>query len=164
MVRLRNEYLRHVQDKLGGFDLTIVVDFDLDAVLYLDGFLDSGALLATDHTIDAVAAQGVKVVGVPGGSVLLYGDSYAYMDESLRPYPKLARGVFLSCFPGYPYKPRQVASAFNGLTVYRTRALMGRQYESWIAEHDEVVCEHVGLHRDMSLWINPRMINAFLGY
>lgn len=168
MVNLRNQYLDFVESKFPSFDLMAVWDLDIDGILYLDGVLDTGALFAADETksretgkfqVDGIAAQGFRLSECFRGSVLTYGDSYAYMDKLLIGLPKRARALFLSTFPGYPYYARRVDSAFNGFTLYRMSSLRGKRYKTWTDEHDEVVCEHRGLHQGLNIWINPRMVH-----
>jgi Glycosyl transferase family 2 len=173
MVNLRNQYLEFVETKFGSFDLMAVWDLDINGHIYLDGVLDTGALFSVDETqakmsgtfkVDGVAAQGFRLIECLGGSILTHGDSYAYMDKSLKDLPKRARALFLSLFPGYPYKTQPVESAFNGLTFYRMGSLKGRRYGTWVDEHGEVVCEHRGLHKGLNMWINQRMVHIMVNY
>lgn len=171
MVNLRNQYLEFVETKFGLFDLMAVWDLDINGHVYLDGVLDTGALFSADETqaktngifkVDGVAAQGFRLIECFGGSFLTYGDSYAYMDKSLRDWPKWVRALFLSSFPGYPYKTQPVESAFNGLAFYRIKSLKGRRYGTRTDEHGEVVCEHRELHKGLNLWVNQRMVHIMI--
>ena len=163
MVRLRNEIFDYLETR-PATDLVIVWDLDIDGIIYRDGLADTAALMVQDTSIDAVAAHGLRVWEALGSTVLGYGDSYAYLDPRLADLPKAARAAFLAANPGYPHRARPVTSAFGGFTLYRSRALRGRRYGSWVDGHGEVVCEHVGLHRGMRLWVNPRMLHIMLQF
>lgn len=57
-----------------------------------------------------------------------------------------------------------VDSAFGGLAIYRRSLLDAARYRGK-DENNEIVCEHVWLHRQLKangarLFINPRMINT----
>lgn len=173
MMNLRNQYLDFVEAKFSSFDLMAVWDLDINGVLYLDGILDTGALFAADDMqvkstgsfkVDGIASQGFRLIECFGGSVVTYGDSYAYMDRSLNDWPKRLRALFLSLFPGYPYQVQRVESAFNGFALYRIKSLNGKRYNTWIDEHGEVVCEHRGLHKGLNMWINPQMVHIMIDY
>lgn len=61
----------------------------------------------------------------------------------------------------------EVDSAFGGLAVYRSSALLGLHYEGVTADGTEV-CEHVALHRQLRarggrIYINPALINGTAG-
>ncbi len=145
LARLRNTLLEAAESESDA-ELVLVLDGDLAGPVSLDGMLHAVALSSELGGPDAVSAFGVNNWGGLPGLVPFLGYSYydpiAFRERSFertltdagvrRRLGGLRRGD----------APIQVASAFAGLTLYRSEHLRGLRYD--LASDD---CEHVGLHR-----------------
>ena len=165
MADYRNLYMDHVQGNHLRADCLCVVDLDV-AGIDVAGVLSSFELL---DEWDAVAAncwsRAVRTFYRKD-----YHDAYALVEEemidkkqSLKDIAK-KRTKWSGLKKGMP--PVKIASAYGGLCLYRFDAVKHLKYR--VIENNfegvEVLCEHVGLHRQMiengfgRICVNPAMI------
>ena len=156
---LRNEYLKFIKNNYSNFDFTIVYDFDINGIIYTDGILNTAYKFSINPEIDAIASQSYKIKSVNNLYLFLYGDSYAYRDNNLQFMNHTIKSLFLSLFNEYPYNFKKVISAFGGFTIYRTESIIKSEYNTYLDNHGEYVCEHVGLHKNMNIYINTNMLH-----
>ena len=183
MVALRNTYLDYVSahPTLSTYELLVVMDFDLQSFVYIDGLLSTAHHLHSNPAIAAIAANGLQRTTAPATFSLLHGfeyqDPYAHEDgnNAGKAWPQQldnVRSKFVNRFYyGEPLHP--VVSAFGGFTVYRMERLVGKRYiVSHTADGRYVLCEHVSLNRQLrhvdgdggggGMYLNPSMIHAIL--
>ena len=158
MVKIRNVYLDYLRSdkRISAFDLALVWDMDIEGSLYLDGIGLSGYYLkegVAGTKVDAICANGATEVAdrVEMGK---YYDPYAHEDIGQTRTFTTVEDVSP---PVCSRAPIPVRSCFNGFTFYRLSALLSRRYELEKVGK-EAVCEHVGLHRGMAIYLNPSMV------
>ncbi len=165
MVKYRNKYLEFVEKNFT-VDYLIIVDMDLFHIS-LDGIADTfGQPIAWD----AVTSNGRNVP--PGRAFFsgyVYFDTYALREVS-DTRPQTEEMIFAYQYLLKPLKKgmpmMRVASAFNGLAVYRKPSVEGLRYHCLLNADArvEAECDHVSLHRDMArqgkglIFINPSQI------
>ena len=158
MVRLRNVYLDYVRAdaSLRGFDLALLWDMDIIGTLYLDGLGLTGYYFAAGidgAPVDAICANGAAEVGdrVEGGK---YYDPYAHEDMV---QSRTFTTVDDISPPICSREPMRVRSCFNGFMFYRLGSLLAGRY-ALEKVGSEAICEHVGINRGMTVYLNPGML------
>ncbi len=161
MASYRNKYLEFIEKKAWTLDFVIIVDLDL-AYISINGVANS---FGQDIKWDAITSNGIK--HFKEGSK--YYDTYAFMElgdtahqtrESIYTYQNLLTGLEVGM------TMIRVASAFNGLAIYRAEAIKGLRYRAEENNDPQVesLSEHVLFHQDMAknghgfIYINPSQI------
>ena len=165
---LRNTYLEFLRsEEYFPFpDYVLVIDLDLDGMLYMDGIMHSIDMMEMDHQLDAVASNGMQLIE---RSNFRYYDTFAHVDindEIIIPslHDKGKRDKYLSQKKTDQYStnwtPDIVRSAFGGAALYNKNALLPPHHL-----YDHTVdgigfsCEHSHLHDNFhKMVVNPRMI------
>jgi len=165
MASLRNIYLDYIAQKIDHtkYQYTIVLDGDLEGMIYPEGLYDTANLFMRDESIDAVACNGWSATMKQW--CLKFFDPYAfefhpssaqrtlsYWEERMPFLFHLLRYRFVR----YNAKPLKVLSAFNGLAIYRTKSVVKYRYDSGLASHGRPRCEHKYLHEKMNMLFNPK--------
>lgn len=154
MAFLRNRYLSHFKDHCN-HDYLMVYDFDLDGGISKEGILHS---IGCESQWDAVFANGRMRLPPFGISSSMYDGLAFVSSRKTDDLGIVARFIELSGLNEKGLLP--VASAFNGLAIYKKECLRDARYHS---VNDKLNCEHVGLHYDMidagynRLYINSHM-------
>lgn len=169
MAYYRDQYLDHIRCHYGDFDLVMVMDMDLNPVMYLPGFMEAIDHLASHRDVDAIFPNTLTpMMGTFGSWAAVY-DSYAYLPESARrspPFRKHGHHIVQSMIqmnwqfwndpsrkkkqtPFYP-----VLSAFNGFGLYRMSSLCSPpssvpRYAAAGGYENNIECEHITLHRQL---------------
>jgi hypothetical protein len=159
MVKLRNMYLDHIRSdpKLASAQMALIWDMDIQGSFYLDGLGLSGYYFKngiSNEQIDAMCANGVANVGdsIETGK---YYDPYAHEDIG---QTRTFTTVDDINPPACSLPPMHVRSCFNGFTFYRLSALLSKHYKLEKSGTKEAICEHVGIHRSMNIYLNPGMV------
>ncbi|RYE19056.1 MAG: hypothetical protein EOP45_13220 [Sphingobacteriaceae bacterium] len=158
MVYLRNLYLKHIKESpsLRTYDYCAVMDMDLIGDLSTNGLAHTGYVFESDVTIDAVATNGWAQNFM---NMMSFYDFYAYRTAStLRPFKHLNpfNISVTNDFTGQAYK---VDSAFGGFAIYKTSALLDKEY---LLTKNTVgyVCEHITLNEKLNMYLDPQFIFA----
>lgn len=169
MSRFRNRYLSFIEAKGEPLDYVLVIDPDVESIS-IDGIANSFGQPIPWH---GVTSNG-KNLGKFG---YLYYDTYAFRDmgqvgpqteADITKTQKLLAGLTVRM------PMIRVASAFNGLAIYKAEATEGIRYRCKRNQDDQVeaYCEHVTFHVDMAkngynkIFINPAqkvMYATYLG-
>lgn len=167
MAKIRNKYLSTVKQDYADWDYMLVVDMDIQGSTNLAGLFHS---MGSDLPWDVIVTHGE--VPLPGsfGLVTFQYDALAYCGgeadlircqtdpkNSLHYITFIGDQIKEVLFPSPPFIP--VASAFNGMALYKISSIM----HPTIFYPGDWCCEHVGLHSKMRdrgchLYINPRWI------
>lgn len=165
MVRLRNMYLNYVTNHsiLKHYDYIIVEDFDLTSFTYIDGLYSTGFHLNNDSTIDAICSNGIYYNKLFGNRISFetYFDPYAHKDQYNQNWSMAYNDIWSSFFRQYTCNDNliPVQSCFSGRTIYRLKSLKGKYYRTYLDQHNQVICEHVGLHQSLNnMYLNSEMI------
>ena len=159
LTEYRNYCLDYVKKNYPDWDYVVVYDMDMRGGIHLDGFLQT---FHNSQDWDVIAARGIKPIPLTWGYCNMIFDSMAFEEigttgeQTNYIYNFLKQQVYSKKL-GSPYIP--VASAFNGLTVYKMLDLVtsGARYEA-------TNCEHVSFHRNLRtkgynrMFINPSLI------
>ncbi|CAF4433560.1 unnamed protein product, partial [Rotaria magnacalcarata] len=160
MVLLRNIYMEYIEhnSQLANFDYVIVQDFDLRTYTYTDGLLSTGFHFGNDPTIDAICANGIYHDIVFGSKK--YFDPYAHKDEQNEKWSTLYNDLWSAFFRYYPCDSNlvRVKSCFSGRTMYRYKSIKEKRYRTYPDAFQQAVCEHVGFHEALSIYLNSEMI------
>jgi hypothetical protein len=159
MVRLRNIYLDHIRSdpKLASAQIALIWDMDIHGAFYLDGLGSTGYYFKNgidNRQVDAICANGVADVGdrIESGK---YYDPYAHEDIG---QTRTFTTVDDINPPACNLPPIHVRSCFNGFMFYRLPALLAKRYALEKSGAKEAICEHVGVHRGMNIYLNPGMV------
>lgn len=169
MRMMRQLILDHIHASFSDYDYAAFMDFDLRGAIYEDGFFTSFYYPYWDVQF----AAGYTSMPLTG-SLLLY-DAIAYLGENdTLPYKnkseliKMMRDLFYQNFQlrqlPIPTALKRCRSGFNGLSLYRMKALKGASYTKTTFS-----CEHIDLHLDLirrgfdNIFFNPAMI-LFVGH
>jgi len=163
MAKLRNQYMRYIDEKKMEADYLMVVDLDV-AQLDLDSILSSFGQGVPEW--DAVTAYGYSL-----GPTLKrrYHDTYALTELGKERLPQTESIIlenarrFAKILKGEDWV--SVYSAFGGLSIYRFEKIKGLKYQVLDNEDSrvEVHCEHFSLYKQMwdrgisRVFINPKM-------
>ena len=166
MAGYRNQYLDAIEKLDIVPDYMIVLDADVDS-FSLKGVCNS---FGQPIRWDAITANGIGVIRAYGGMYryYVYYDAYALRkSEEFRPQTintmVYTQHIFTGLTRGMPMI--RVSSAFSGMAIYRMEAVKGARYvcdENFDPEVN-VLCEHVGFHRQMFLngfgriFLNPSL-------
>ena len=173
MALCRNKYLE-AANKLDT-DYVCVIDLDLTGGWYIPGFFNSLFHLNTVDNAGGMTAYGIitgvgspyRMEEIPSERYLMY-DSFAYRpigDWVSVPHPTYAQFNHVKCSPGE--NPWKVNSNFNGLGLYKTKAITGLEYRSRYWAENSADSEHIPFHMDMQtikgydLYLNPAMLTAY---
>jgi len=159
MVKLRNVYLDYIRSnpKLSSAQIALIWDMDIQGSFYLDGLGLTGYYFKKgidNKQIDAMCANGVADVGdrIETGK---YYDPYAHEDIG---QTRTFTTVDDIDPPACSLSPMHVRSCFNGFTFYRLPSILARRYSLEKSGEKEAICEHVGVHRGMNIYLNPGMV------
>jgi hypothetical protein len=125
----------------------LVVDFDLDGCININGLFDSigkkdwGAIFCNGR-ISFPGSFGLKTVPYDSMAVLFMEDNYNI--KSYGAFETLNK-AFRMEYSGYNSHFYQVKSAFNGYGLYRIKSLEGCSYIS-----NSNACEHINLAKCLS--------------
>lgn len=158
MASYRNKYLEFLDQQWSAATIVIVVDLDL-AEISVDGIANTfGQAIPWDAvTSNSINANSFEPQYYDAYAFREVNDSQPQTEERIFTYQNLLSGFQR----GMPMI--KVASAFNGLCVYRAEAIRGLRYrcEPNSDMHVEATCEHITFHLDMSrqgfdrIYINP---------
>lgn len=160
MVRLRNVYMEYIEHngQLANFDYVIVQDFDLRSYTYVDGLLSTGFHFSKSSSVDAICANGMH-------HDLLFGrrkyfDPYAHKDEKNEKWSSWYNDFWSAFFRYYPCSTDlvHVKSCFSGQTMYRYNSIKGKRYYTYLDSYRQAICEHVGFHKTLNIYLNSEMI------
>jgi len=166
MAAYRNKYLDQLEAQHLDIDYLLIVDVDIHEIV-LEGIAHSFG-----QTIDwdMVSSNGLFPLDLKhfykgyryydGYALREFGDTNPQSKEMAFFHQKLYSGLT----PGMPML--HVASAFNGLAIYKWEAVKGLRYHCDPNDDEEIkaVCEHINLHRQMAerghdkIYINPAQI------
>jgi hypothetical protein len=165
----RNAYLAWLREATGRAPISHVVVADLDGVI---DRLDAVGLASCWHRDDWAACT----ANVDGPYYDIWalrhrlwcpGDCWREFDFLERLSGNADRARFAAVYSRMIRVPPEtewieVESAFGGLALYRTEALLGARYIGLDSDGREV-CEHVALHAQIRaaggrVWINPRLL------
>lgn len=161
----RQKVLSYVQTHLSHYDYFMVIDFDLQGAVFLDGFYST----FRDDDWDMVFSNGLSTV--PFLDLVIYDSlafigthqSFDYLDKITHELYSM-NTILKPSKIGSPWIPCK--SGFNGMAVYRLKSLEACSYDSSQRHHK---CEHIDLHHDMfrnkktRIFFNPGMI-LFAGH
>lgn len=142
MALYRQQYLNFVNIYYKHFDYMLVVDFDLDGCININGLFDSiakkdwGAIFCNGR-ISLPGSFGLKTIPYDLIAILFMEDNYNI--KSYGGFEILNKGFRME-YSGYNSHFYQVKSAFNGYGLYRIKSLEGCSYIS-----NSNVCEHINL-------------------
>lgn len=142
MAVYRQEYLNFVKKYFNHFDYMLVVDFDLDGCINVDGLFDSivkeewGAIFCNGR-VSFPGSFGMKTIPYDSMAVLFMEDDYMIKSYGL---VKLLKNTLKMELNGYNSHYYEVKSAFNGYGLYRIKSLDGCSYVS-----NSNACEHINL-------------------
>jgi hypothetical protein len=163
MAFLRNVYLTHIKYYYKDFDFLCVMDMDLQGELFLDGYLQSIALLKNNKIrADGIAGNGMILRG--GEQDYYYYDSFAYIEEgepiiweTTTDKSNHDQYVHMYITNRYSYRmnPDRVRSAFGGIALYRISSIMNAHYDF---SSEYYSCEHSYFHNKIQIWVNPRFL------
>lgn len=159
MAILRNKYLNEVKDKWSHYDYTIVVDGDID-FFDISGIMNS---LGVPTEWDAITSNGLDILR----------DTTIYYDIlTLVQHGKMQNNTVKAVleYPSNTLIP--VESAFGGLAIYKTQAILDAEYASFLIDGEHCgwhpdrrpCCEHTGLCLRMiengfdKIFINPNQV------
>lgn len=136
----REQYLNYVQKNYNNYDYMLVIDFDLDGSMNIDGLYNC---LSYDNW-DAMFINGrSSVLGLFGIITTPY-DSLAYVningDYNDTTMPKSALNMHIDT---YRYNLFPVKSAFNGYGLYKIKSIINCSYNG------NLICEHINLAKSM---------------
>lgn len=160
MATLRNIYIAHVGHYYKDFDYLCVMDMDLEGELFVDGFLHSVRLL-DNPKVDGVACNGM--IRADDDSFYYY-DSFAYVEQHDPPFlndmsEKSEHDNYVHIYMTQLYCsqmiPDRVRSAFGGCVLYKLDPALRARYDF---SQNSFVCEHTYFHKDMRVYVNPRMV------
>jgi hypothetical protein len=166
MTYLRNLLLEYAnQPEFKDFDYLVMTDLDLKGYVYLDGLWNTAYHFETDPSVDAVSAWGYALTPICWGALTMrnFQDPYAHKastDELENNEATHSLTFPLRNFFAYGDKPVTVVSSFGGLTFYRLRSVLGLRYINEVNTHGQARCEHVTLHRQLKMMMNPTMIHC----
>jgi hypothetical protein len=166
MVLLRNIYQDYIvtnPDLFNDYDFTIIWDMDIIGTFYADGIASSGYLFKKQPEINALCANGLKISNLGLFTMYTYADPFAHEEngkggQTLREASNFWMVQPISCTNENTHK---VTSCFNGLTIYRKSALVGKKYElkQDEANSGDAMCEHRTVNADITgIFINPNML------
>lgn len=164
---LRNLYRDYICKFFSDFDYVLVIDFDLNGELFIDGLEHSLGMMTNDKTIHGVACNGM--LWNPERNDFLYYDSFAHIDKGesyLFPsvQSKQQHDEYIQTTITQRYrnsvKPRQVESAFGGACLYRMKPFCEGKYSF---STDFLSCEHGHFHHNMNITVNPHMVFVIMG-
>ena len=162
MAFLRNIYIKHTLHYYSNYDFMFVIDFDLRGDLYIDGFLQSVAVLTEQKKIDGIACNGMLLK--PDADDFYYYDSFAHIDEGDPIYwenhaAKSNHDKYVHTYVSQRYKTNmnldKVRSAFGGAALYKISSMKNAQYDFSSAYFS---CEHSFFHKNKHIVVNPRFI------
>lgn len=142
MALYRQQYLNFVNKHFKHFNYMLVVDFDLDGCVNINGIFDSvakedwGAIFCNGR-ISLPGTFGLKTIPYDSMAVLFMGEDYNIKSYGLSEL--LKRSFLLDYYSGYKHF-FQVKSAFNGYGLYKISSLDGCSYIS-----NSNACEHINL-------------------
>lgn len=168
MASLRNCYLEFLRKEEYFYypDYVLVVDLDLDGILFLDGIMHSMYLMEKDETLDAVTCNGMEIIH---HNEYVYYDTFAHIEHGESIYmatqkEKANHDTMIASSKTQRYSSDWsydvVQSAFGGAAVYRKRSLIPphNQY-GYSSQESSLSCEHSHLHMNLDkIVVNPRMI------
>ena len=171
LAKFRNKYLDYVENNLA-VDALVLLDLDVFS-FSVDGIANTFGQPIPWH---AVTANGKNI---PEGREFfngyMYYDGYALKETAdTRPQTEEMifgyQNIFKGLKPGMPMV--RVASAFNGLAVYKMDAVRGARYCCLVNKdpHVEAACDHVSLHQHMAerghdlIYVNPAQIVMYNTY
>jgi hypothetical protein len=142
MALYRQQYLNYVNKHFKHFDYMLVVDFDLDGCINVNGLFDSiakqdwGAIFCNGR-VSIPGTIGLKTVPYDSMAVLFMEDDYNIKSYKLG---EILNKIFKMELNGYNSHYYQVKSAFNGYGLYKIKSLEGCSYIS-----NSNACEHINL-------------------
>lgn len=142
MAIYRQQYLNFVNMYFKHFDYMLVVDFDLDGCINVNGLFDSvakedwGAIFCNGR-VSLPGSFGLKTVPYDSMAVLFMEDDYNIKSYGLGEI--VSRAIKME-YHGYKTHFYQVKSAFNGYGLYKIKSLDGCSYIS-----NSNACEHINL-------------------
>ena len=161
MVRLRNLYMDYIDEQsiFHRYDYVIIEDYDLTTLTYIDGLFSTAFHFDRDPTIDAICANGIFYQ--PWIPYEMYFDPYAHIDEQNEHWTYEKNLRWSRFFRHYPCREelQWAKSCFSGRTIYRYASIRDKRYRTYLNEHHEPICEHVGLHQTLkNIYLNGRML------
>jgi hypothetical protein len=166
MVMYREQYLNYVKQNYSNYEYMMVIDFDLNGNINIDGLIDT---LNLSDEWDAVFINGrTPVPGTLGLSTIAY-DNIAYVDYENGEYSSEEYNISKLLYNNFRMeelinknkdKMFRVKSAFNGIGIYKIKSIIDLSYNG------ETNCEHTNLAKSMiekgkKIFINPRWIGYF---
>lgn len=142
MALYRQQYLNFVNKYFKHFDYMLVVDFDLDGCINVNGLFDSitkkdwGAIFCNGR-ISLPGTFGLKTIQYDCIAVLFMEDDYNIKSYGLL---EILNTALKMEYYGYNSHYYQVKSAFNGYGLYKIKSLEGCSYIS-----NNNICEHINL-------------------
>ncbi len=142
MAMYREQYLNFVNLYFKNFDYMLVMDFDLDGCININGLFDSiakedwGAIFCNGR-VSVPGTFGLKTIQYDSLAMLFMEDDYK--PKSFKTGDHLSK-LIKSEYNGYNSHFYQVKSAFNGYGIYKIKSLDGCSYIS-----DPNLCEHINL-------------------
>ena len=142
----REQYLDLV--KKSDYKYTIVIDIDLD----LNGLnLNQFAEVLSKHKIwNGVAINGRAFIPGTMGTITVPYDAIAFsLDKKINTNKNVTKNIisnYIKLFKVYNNKDLiKIGSAFNGLCLYKTKALKNSTY----LNNGDIVCEHLTFHKNI---------------
>jgi hypothetical protein len=163
MVLYRNKYLNYVKKYLV-VDYVIIIDLDIFS-FSINGIVHSFSQICE---WDCISSNGRNLIAEYSFRDIFY-DTYAFreLNDKKKQTIKMIRNYHLLKLP--VNKLLKVRSGFNGLAIYRFKAIQNIQYECKDNNDSEIEaeCEHVTFHQKMidsgydKIFINPFQITQY---
>lgn len=168
--KLRNIYLNYVKNKLNIYDFLMVLDYDLNGHLFLDGIFHTFSKFSQNISINMISCNGlVSRIGKP----LFYYDSFAYVDKDANyifksKEEKIKHDVYVNKIINKRYSTSidldPVFSAFGGCCFYRISKILHPKIK-YDYERNGFACEHSFLNKNISnCFVNPKLIFIINNY
>jgi hypothetical protein len=164
MAILRNLYIDHINEHLSQFNYLMVIDLDIKGSLYLDGVMNSFYHLATNDSIEAIGANGLRETF----GRWVYYDPFCYieMDEpfvwaTLKESHDHDAKIFSQRPSRYGDPLKRLRSCFAGCALYRISTLT-RTKARYNYPQVGYACEHSYFNDNFKMFLNPSMIYYIL--
>ena len=160
MALYRQQYLNFVNKYFKHFDYMLVMDFDLDGCINVNGLFDSiakedwGAIFCNGR-VSLPSTFGLKTIPYDSMAVLFMEDNYNIKSYG---FVEILNKSLKMEYSGYDSHFYQVKSAFNGYGLYKVKSLEGCSYIS-NNNTNMNACEHINLakclhNKDEKIFIN----------
>lgn len=152
MAKLRNKYLRTIEEKFIDYDYVVIIDMDLTD-WRSDGLFNSFG----QKNWHMLGANGIQL---KKDQSVTYYDTFALIEASGRTYPMQEFKEVLTLNGRREY----VMACFGGIGIYKTKALLAGKEYSLYKMNNEYVSEQCGVHLNMAyagygnISINPNMV------